>query len=89
MGRVTSKDKIRNNYKKRSMKMASIVDKVQENRLGEYRYVLKRGETETLRLVKKTMYISLYNDILFYLLFCRIGSYENGSKLYMNGKCFI
>lgn len=48
---------MKNYYLKGSIDVASIVDKIQENRL-DLRHVLRRDETDTVRLVKE-MYIEI------------------------------
>ena len=56
LSRVTNEDKIRNEYIRGSIGVASIVDKMRENRLRWLGHVLRREETEAVRLVKE-MYV--------------------------------
>ena len=56
MSGVTREDKIRNKYIRGSIGVASIVDKMRENRLRWLGHVLRREETEAVRLVKE-MYV--------------------------------
>ena len=56
MSGVTREDKIRNEYIRGSIGVASIVDKMRENILRWLRHVLRREETEAVRLVKE-MYV--------------------------------
>lgn len=57
MSEVTREGKIRNKYVRDSIKVTSIVDIIKENRLRWLGRVLKREETEVLRLVKE-MYVN-------------------------------
>ena len=53
MSGVTREDKIRNEYIRGSIGVASIVDKMRENRLRWLGHVLRREETEAVRLVRE------------------------------------
>ena len=53
MSGVTREDKIRNEYIRGSIGVASIVDKMRENRLRWFGHVLRREETEAVRLVRE------------------------------------
>lgn len=45
-------DKIRNYYKRNSIEVASVVDKITDNIFIWLRYVLRRENTEAIRLVE-------------------------------------
>jgi len=53
MSGVTREDKIRNGHVRGSVCVASIVDKMRENKLRWFGHVMRRGETKAVRMVMK------------------------------------
>jgi len=50
---VTREDRIRNKYVRGSIGVASIVDYIRENKLRWFGHVMRREETEAVRVVMK------------------------------------
>jgi len=50
---MTRVNRIRNKYERGSISVTPIVDKTRENKLRLLRHVMKRGETEAVRIVMK------------------------------------